>query len=76
VQEFADMASEAFDLADKYRNPVTILADGMLGQMMEPEEKSNRGLKKRIRGRCMNHFDRFISSNCLLSSLSAFCQSL
>ncbi len=38
VQEFADMASEAFDLADKYRNPVTILADGMLGQMMEPVE--------------------------------------
>ena len=38
VQEFADMAAEAFDLADKYRNPVTILADGMLGQMMEPVE--------------------------------------
>ncbi|NLN35340.1 MAG: 3-methyl-2-oxobutanoate dehydrogenase subunit VorB [Candidatus Cloacimonetes bacterium] len=38
VQEFADMASEAFDLADKYRNPVMILADGMLGQMMEPVE--------------------------------------
>ncbi len=38
VQEFADMAAEAFDLADKYRNPVLILADGMLGQMMEPVE--------------------------------------
>jgi len=38
VQEFADMASEAFDLADKYRNPVLILSDGMLGQMMEPVE--------------------------------------
>jgi len=38
VQEFADMASDAFDLADKYRNPVMILADGMLGQMMEPVE--------------------------------------
>jgi len=36
VQEFADMASDAFDLADKYRNPVIILADGLLGQMMEP----------------------------------------
>jgi 2-oxoglutarate ferredoxin oxidoreductase subunit alpha len=36
VQEFADMASLAFDLADKYRNPVMILSDGMLGQMMEP----------------------------------------
>jgi len=38
VQEFADMASDAFDLADKYRNPVMILGDGMLGQMMEPVE--------------------------------------
>jgi 2-oxoglutarate/2-oxoacid ferredoxin oxidoreductase subunit alpha len=38
VQEFADMAGDAFDLADKYRNPVMILADGMLGQMMEPVE--------------------------------------
>jgi 2-oxoglutarate ferredoxin oxidoreductase subunit alpha len=38
VQEFADMASLAFDLADKYRNPVMILSDGLLGQMMEPVE--------------------------------------
>ncbi len=38
VQEFADLAADAFDLADKYRNPVMILADGMLGQMMEPVE--------------------------------------
>ncbi|MCD4829114.1 MAG: 3-methyl-2-oxobutanoate dehydrogenase subunit VorB [Candidatus Cloacimonetes bacterium] len=38
VQEFADMAAQAFDLADKYRNPVMILSDGMLGQMMEPVE--------------------------------------
>lgn len=36
VQEMADFTLEAFDLADKYRNPVVILADGMLGQMMEP----------------------------------------
>lgn len=38
VQEFADMASDAFDLADKYRIPVIILSDGLLGQMMEPVE--------------------------------------
>ena len=38
VQEFADMASDAFDLADNYRIPVMILSDGMLGQMMEPVE--------------------------------------
>ncbi len=38
VQEFADMASLAFDLADKYRTPAMILSDGLLGQMMEPVE--------------------------------------
>ena len=36
VQEMHDYAVQAFDLADKYRNPVMILADGRLGQMMEP----------------------------------------
>lgn len=36
VQEMADLAYEAFDIADAYRTPVVILADGMLGQMMEP----------------------------------------
>ena len=38
VQEMADMVYDAFDLADKYRNPVMILADGALGQMMEKVE--------------------------------------
>ena len=38
VQEMADFVYNAFDLADKYRNPVMILADGALGQMMEKVE--------------------------------------
>jgi len=38
VQESVDMMSKAFDLADKYRNPVMILTDGLIGQMMEPAE--------------------------------------
>ena len=38
IQECVDMIYEAFDLADKYRNPVLIFADGMMGQMMEPVE--------------------------------------
>lgn len=38
VQEMFDLTFEAFALADKYRNPVMILSDGMLGQMMEPLE--------------------------------------
>ncbi len=36
VQELVDCMSLAFDLADQYRTPVMILADGILGQMMEP----------------------------------------
>lgn len=38
VQEIVDLMGVAFDLADKYRMPALILADGMLGQMMEPVE--------------------------------------
>jgi len=36
VQEMADCTADAFELADKYRNPVMVLGDGALGQMMEP----------------------------------------
>jgi len=36
LQEAVELTILAFDLADKYRNPVLIFADGMLGQMMEP----------------------------------------
>ncbi len=35
LQEAADLMADAFDLADEYRMPVMILADGMIGQMME-----------------------------------------
>ncbi|MFZ2961486.1 MAG: 3-methyl-2-oxobutanoate dehydrogenase subunit VorB [Candidatus Ozemobacteraceae bacterium] len=36
VQEMADLTIKAFDAADKFRSPVLILSDGVLGQMMEP----------------------------------------
>ncbi|QGG49281.1 3-methyl-2-oxobutanoate dehydrogenase subunit VorB [Heliorestis convoluta] len=36
VQELADLTVLAFEKADEYRNPVMILGDGILGQMMEP----------------------------------------
>ena len=36
VQEHFDFTLQAFDIADKYKNPVMILSDGILGQMMEP----------------------------------------
>ncbi|MBU2447090.1 MAG: 3-methyl-2-oxobutanoate dehydrogenase subunit VorB [Bacteroidetes bacterium] len=38
VQETADHVRLGFDLADKYRNPVMILSDGAIGQMMEKVE--------------------------------------
>lgn len=36
IQEAVDLTMLAFDLADKYRNPVMLLGDGLIGQMMEP----------------------------------------
>jgi len=44
VQEMFDFTYEAFALADRYRNPVMVLTDGMLGQMMEPLE-FDKGIK-------------------------------
>jgi 2-oxoisovalerate ferredoxin oxidoreductase alpha subunit len=36
VQEMCDLTMLAFELADKYRNPAYVVADGFIGQMMEP----------------------------------------
>jgi pyruvate/2-oxoacid:ferredoxin oxidoreductase alpha subunit len=36
VQEMASLTMLAFELADKYRNPAVVLADGFVGQIMEP----------------------------------------
>jgi len=47
VQELADCMPLAFDLADQYRMPAMVLADGILGQMMEPlvlDQKPRRQL--------------------------------
>ncbi len=46
VQELADLTHEAFDLTEKYRIPVLILGDGMLGQMMEPVVFKHKAPKK------------------------------
>lgn len=45
VQEAVDLTQESFDIADQYRIPVMVMADGMIGQMMEPVEF--REIKKR-----------------------------
>lgn len=42
VQESFDLTARGFELADKYRNPVIILSDGLLGQMMEPIQLSDK----------------------------------
>ena len=36
LQEAVDLVQEAFDIADQYRTPVVVLADGLIGQMMDP----------------------------------------
>jgi len=38
VQEAVNLVIDAFSLAEKYRNPVMVIGDGMIGQMMEPVE--------------------------------------
>ena len=38
VQEATELVRKAFELAEKYRNPVMVMADGIIGQMMEPVE--------------------------------------
>ena len=42
VQEMADLVFKGFDLAEKYRMPCMLLADGTMGQMMEPVELTER----------------------------------
>ncbi len=43
VQEAVDLTMEAFDIADRYRNPVMVIGDGIIGQMMEPVEFKDIG---------------------------------
>jgi 2-oxoglutarate ferredoxin oxidoreductase subunit alpha len=43
VQEAVDLITLAFQLAEQYRNPVMVCADGMIGQMMEPVEFPGEG---------------------------------
>ncbi len=45
IQEMVDLTSDAFDIGDKYRCPVMIIGDGMLGQMMEPVEFKDADVK-------------------------------
>jgi 2-oxoglutarate ferredoxin oxidoreductase subunit alpha len=68
VQECADLTYLAFDLADEYRMPAIILADGMIGQMMEavtlPAKRELSTLPKRdwTAGNMKNRPARHITS--------------
>lgn len=48
VQEAVDMIMGAFDVADYYRTPVMVVADGMIGQMMEPVDFSGPDKKREL----------------------------
>lgn len=48
VQEMYDLTVKSFDLADQYRNPVMLLADGILGQMAEAIELKDPPAKKPV----------------------------
>lgn len=50
VQEMFDLTFTAFDVADKYRTPVIILADGYLGQMMEPAKIEKKKIHSTQKG--------------------------
>jgi len=70
VQEMFDFTYEAFDIADKYSNPVMILSDGMIGQMMEPAvivrerrtKDDGRGTKAWVLDGCKGRKKRVIRS--------------
>jgi pyruvate/2-oxoacid:ferredoxin oxidoreductase alpha subunit len=47
VQEMADLTALAFELADRYRNPVVVYTDGFVGQMMEPVEFQQKATEHR-----------------------------
>jgi 2-oxoglutarate ferredoxin oxidoreductase subunit alpha len=49
LQEMTDMVQDAFDAADYYRNPVMVVGDGMIGQMMEPVELKKIGGKRDLK---------------------------
>ncbi|MGE5626889.1 MAG: 3-methyl-2-oxobutanoate dehydrogenase subunit VorB [Solirubrobacterales bacterium] len=46
IQEMVDLIQDAFEVADMYRTPVMVMADGMMGQMMEPVEFKEKPAKE------------------------------
>jgi 2-oxoglutarate ferredoxin oxidoreductase subunit alpha len=71
LQEAVDLVAEAFDMADFYRNPVLILGDGLLGQMMEPVEfKDFQGRELKSKDWATNGLRRHNMKKNIINSLS------
>jgi len=49
VQEMCDLTMKAFEVADRFRNPVIVLTDGCVGQMMEPVDFPSRGVEPPVK---------------------------
>ncbi|MCE5336709.1 MAG: 3-methyl-2-oxobutanoate dehydrogenase subunit VorB [Desulfobacteraceae bacterium] len=66
VQEMADLAYKAFELAERYRTPVMLLTDGVMGQMMEPLDFPDSppvpGEKSWITDGCKNRSRRLVKT--------------
>jgi pyruvate/2-oxoacid:ferredoxin oxidoreductase alpha subunit len=50
AQEMCDLTMQGFEIADRFRNPVVVLADGFVGQVMEPVEFPTQALEPPISG--------------------------
>ncbi len=49
VQEMFDLTCLSFELADRYRSPVMVLSDGVVGQMLEPIHKDDKNVERKIK---------------------------
>ena len=67
VQEMCDFTIRAFTLAMKYRNPAVVLADGVLGQMMEPLQLPEHELQQPDTSSWALHGDKETRGNLVTS---------
>src|SRR5262245_29156794 len=66
AQEMCDLTMRAFEIADRFRNPVVVLADGFVGQMMEPVAFPASALEAPLSGWAV-HGNAQTRSNCISS---------
>ena len=76
VQEMADFVYDGFDLADKYRNPVMVCADGMIGPGKGIDTNYYHVICANVLGGCSSSFTWNDSNRLRRSSRSASCPML